>query len=170
MKPSSHAFLIAIFLFGCATGSTLTRKDVLVQYDQVAALSSGVKDAAGRDARLLAPQGFERAQELLDEAVEHAQSADKQRTEQAAKRGLEVLAQVNRSIALAQDELQEVLTTRQRAHNEGAASLLKEGFASADERLKEAALLLEANKLEGPTWTTLAAWRQPGNWCWRGPF
>ena len=139
---------VCLALVGCAGTSTLTRRDVLRQYDQVAALSAGVADASGRHGALLAPRGFERAQQLLEDAVGYAQAADKTMADQTARQGLDALAQVNRSLTIAQEEMQEVLTTRERAVKEGAEALRKKEFADVDQRLRAATELLEAGEMQ----------------------
>lgn len=138
----------AVAFVGCAAGNTLTRRDVLRQYDQIAKLSTSVSDAAGQDAALLAPESFEHAKRLLDQAVAQAQDADKAKADATAEQGLKAIETVTKQMAIARDEMHEVLTTRQRALQEGAEALLKQEFEEADLQLKSANTALASKRVD----------------------
>ena len=138
--------LLVLFISGCATGG-LTRQDVLRQYDSVTELSSGLADADGQEASLLAPNGTEKAHALLEEAVEHAVRAEKNEASAKARKGLAALDKVVADMVVVNEQFSEVIETRGRAKIEGADALFKGSFKDADEKLRKATRLIERGKL-----------------------
>ena len=146
MKSSFCARIVAgaalLLVASCATTS-LTRQDVLRQYDAVAALSDGLQAAQGRDGALLAPGLFKQTKEHLDRAFEHARRAKKNRAIAAANRGLKSLERLDQAIRKGARVMREVLDMRTRAVDEGAAVLFKDGLQEADEAFQSASRRLE---------------------------
>ncbi|MBN2718396.1 MAG: OmpA family protein [Deltaproteobacteria bacterium] len=134
-------------LMGCG-GAQISRGDILKHYDQVNQLSIEVADAEGKEGALLAPEGFARANEVLDEAVENAMDGDKAGADSKSAEGLGLMATVRQNMKKAREEFEETLNTRERAELEGAESLYSDEFANADEDLREAAALIEEGKVD----------------------
>lgn len=129
----------------CAT-TGLTRQDVLREYDSISKLESGLSTAQGQGAALLAPETYKKTKGLLNEAVEQAREGDTNEARVAAQRGLESLQRLEAAMDQSRRDLDEVLTTRQRARNEGAPGLFSDEFENADEVFKETARLIEEGK------------------------
>jgi outer membrane protein OmpA-like peptidoglycan-associated protein len=151
MKTSSHIYvplLIAALLAGCATGPKLTQEQVLAQYEQLAKLDKGLKDAAAQGVDNLAPEGYRAATEQLKEAVSEAK-ADRQGTaNSAASSGLKTLAKANADAELSRDLLRDVLEARDRAYRAGAASVFPDHTDDLDTDFRKVASLVEDGRLE----------------------
>lgn len=146
-KKLGGVALWSVLLTGCATMS-LTRQDVVRQYDAVAQLSDGLEDAKGRDGALLAPNMFTSTKEKLDQAINYARKADKDRANKAAQEGLENLRKLNETIARNRQEMGEVVDIRVRANMQGATVLFKEQSEDADEHFRVASRFLEQGQIE----------------------
>ena len=151
LKLSNHtAALLSVLgmgiVAGCATTSSLTRTDVLGQYPEVARLDTGLADARARNAQLLAPTQYHKVDATLESAVELGRRADKVGAQRAAATGLEQLQVLNNLANQSFGVMEEVLGTRARAEEHGAASLFAEDFTNADKALRSAATLLEEGK------------------------
>lgn len=146
MKQFILIFVVLV-VCGCG-GSQLSRGDILKHYDQVNQLSVEVADVEGKDASLLAPDGFSAAKELLDEAMEYAMDGQKEDANSAASEGLRVVGSVKSHMKTAREEFEETLATRERAKLEGAEGLYVDEFAAADSEFRDAATLIEENKVD----------------------
>ncbi|MCB2197964.1 OmpA family protein [bacterium] len=132
---------------GCSSMS-LTRQDVVRQYDAVAQLSDGLVDARGQDGALLAPITYSETKSDLDEAILYARKADKARANEVAQQGLKKLQKLNKMIVANRIEMDEVVNIRTRANLQGANLLFKEGSKEADNSFRAASRLLEKGETE----------------------
>lgn len=137
---------IAALTAGCASTGSLSRNDVILQYAPIAQLDTGVADARARHADLLVPDEFAKADNSLSTAIEAGQNAEKTEALQAANKGLEQLQTIDTKMAQNYTVLEEVLTTRARAAQHGAAGLFEKEFKDTDEDLRKVARLLERGK------------------------
>ncbi len=138
---------IAFLLTACATGGGLTRKDILNQYRPINQLSNRIAVARGEQAALLAPQSFKDAEKYLEEAIEHARDAEKEKANQKAQVGLDKMKRVDANLWQSRDVFSEVLETRERARNAGAPDLFEERFKDADETLQKQAKNVEQGNI-----------------------
>ena len=137
-----------LFLLTACGGAQMSRGEILKHYDQVNQLSVELADAEGKEAELLAPEGFAKASDILDDAVDAAMSGEKAEADAKAAEGLGVMATVRQNMKKAREEFEETLNTRERASLEGAESLYSEEFESADDDLREAAGYIEEGKID----------------------
>lgn len=142
MKKQIALILLPFVAAACAS-TGLTRQDILRHYDKVNQLNTEVADVEGQEAALLAPEGFSTAKSLLDDAVDSAISGNRVEADTAAQKGLAVVAKLRKDLAVAKEEFEEVLETRERAELEGALGLFRDDFDSADGEIKEATTLIE---------------------------
>lgn len=141
--------ILSLFIFVAACGSSgLTRQDILRYHSEVNQFNIEVANVEGKNAELLAPEGFEEVSGLLDDAVDAALSSDSAGAKAAANKGLKKLEAVRKHMEVTKEELSEVLDTRDRAEMEGATGLFREEFESADADFKEAAALIERGQVE----------------------
>ena len=56
-------------LAGCAATPKLTQEQIFTQYEQIANLDKGLKDAMAKSVINLAPEGFKEAKKSLAEAL-----------------------------------------------------------------------------------------------------
>jgi len=151
MKTSSilyFPFLIAVILAACATAPSLTQEQILGQYEAIARLDKGLKDAAAQGVDNLAPDGYRAAKQKLEEAVAEAR-ADRQGTaNSAANGGLQKLAKANQNAALSRELLREVLEARDRAYHAGCASVFPDSTDDLDTDLRKVASLVERGRQE----------------------
>ncbi len=139
--------ILVMTLSACASGGGLARKDVLQQYEPIARLSRSVSAAQAQDAELLAPSGFAALQTTLERAVEAAQKAQKESALGHADQGLGMLPRLDTDMAKAWDEMQSVMSTRQRADVAGAQGLFHARFEGADRALRETSAMLERGEV-----------------------
>lgn len=138
----------AAMLAACATGPTLTHEQILAQYEQIAKLDKGLKDAAAQDVDSLAPEGYRAAQAQLDDAIAEARADRPATANAAAAEGLENLATANRQAEVSRDLLREVIEARDKALQAGASTIFPERSADLDEEFRKVATLVEQNRLE----------------------
>lgn len=139
--------LVGTLLSGC-TSMSLTRQDVIRQYDTIAQLSDGLEDARGQDGALLAPTAFAKTSENLDQALLFARKADKQQANEVAQKGLDNLKKLNKAMTSNRMEMEEVLSIRTRANAQGANLLFKAESEFVDKSFRSASRLLEQGETE----------------------
>jgi OOP family OmpA-OmpF porin len=135
--------LVVCWATACATGGGISRKDVLVQYPAIDKLSNAVSLASNKNAAILVPTRFNEATAQLDKAIEHAQDAEKDAADQAARAGLKAIAQTNASLSDSREVFSEVMETRDRARSAGAADIFQKRFSAADDALRTQATKVE---------------------------
>ena len=151
MKTSSYIYfplLIAVILAGCATGPTLTQEQILGQYEQIAKLEKGLKDAAGQGVDNLAPDGYRAAKKKLEEALGEAKAGREGTANSAATGGLQTLAKANENAERSRELLRDVLEARDRAYHAGCASVFPDSTDDLDTDLRKLASLVERGRLE----------------------
>jgi outer membrane protein OmpA-like peptidoglycan-associated protein len=131
---------------GCASAGGLTRSDVLRQYALVAELDAGVADARARDSKILAPQHLETTVATLNDAVAAAQRAEKRQANAIAEKGLNELKGLNEAVVRSGKLMEEVMSTRARAVEQGSMGLFESDFKRADDALRQATRLIEKNQ------------------------
>ena len=141
-------FLIAVMLAACATGPSLTQEQILGEYEAIAKLDKGLKDAAAQGVDNLAPEGYRAAQQKLEEAVAEARADRSGTANSAANGGLQTLAKANENAALSRELLGEVLEARDRAYRAGCASVFPDGADDLDRDLRKLASLVERGRLK----------------------
>jgi outer membrane protein OmpA-like peptidoglycan-associated protein len=139
--------LVSVALLGCAT-TTLSRQDVIGQYETVAKLSSALEDARAREGALLAPTHFRQTERQLDEALSAARDAEKSRANAAARQGLRTVPALTKAMEENRQVMAEVVDIRGRAAAQGAAVLFKESFGKADAAFRSASAQIESGELD----------------------
>jgi outer membrane protein OmpA-like peptidoglycan-associated protein len=132
----------------CATTGAMSTQEVLAQYDELTRLSEGVSEARGRDAEVLAPIGFAKTVALLDQAIEHAKAGKKTAADDDARQGQIALNKVSQVIEKNRRVMEEVMRTRARAQEQGAAGLFAKQFNTVEAELKEVSQLLEKGEVD----------------------
>lgn len=148
-NPVRYPIILAvIFLAACAAGPKLTDEQILGQYEQVAKLDKGLKDAKAQNVDNLAPAGYQAAQQKLDEAINEAKADRPGTTGTAAKQGLQSLSKANKDADTSRDLLRDVLAARDKAYKAGAASAFPEHTDDMDDSLRKTTSLVERGRLE----------------------
>jgi OmpA-OmpF porin, OOP family len=142
------AGLLALLLGACASAPKPDREEIFNRYPHIENLRAGLADAAGRDADLLAPDGYRAAGARLEAAIDDAIAGRAATTATQAAEGERLLAKVNRDADTARVLLEEVLEARERARDAGAASLFGESLEDVDSDLRKTAGLVERGRLE----------------------
>jgi len=134
---------------GCASSQPkLTPEEILAQYTQVADLEASINSAKSKGAQLLAPEGYNKALDSLENAMNAAHNNNSDVANREALEGLEVMKKVDSDTANNRKILSEVLSARERAIDAGALTLQVEKFADLDEDLKAASTLVEDGNVE----------------------
>ena len=118
-----YSLILTVALAGCASGPKLTQEQILDQYEQIASLDKGLKDAAAQHVDVLAPDGYSKAQKQYEEALSEAMADRPGTANSAAAEGLEVLNQANQHAGMSRDLLREVLDARDKAYRAGAPTI-----------------------------------------------
>lgn len=142
------AVLLVPLVQACAAGPDLTREEVIERFDTVGILSAELSAASDAGLGMLAPRGFESAQQSLDLAITSAREGNETEAERLALAGLERLERARTESARTSDALREVLDRRQRAIAAGAPTLLEGRFTALEEELREAAQRAERGNLD----------------------
>jgi len=140
-------FFVVAILAGCATAPKLTQEQILAQYEQIAKLDKGLKDAAAQGVDNLAPDGYSTARTQLDKALAEAEADRAANADAAAAQGLQTLATANQHAEVSRDVLREVLAARGKALAAGATSIFPERSADLDEELRKVANLVERERI-----------------------
>jgi OOP family OmpA-OmpF porin len=148
IRHMTISMLLLSGLFGCATGGGLTRKDVLQQYENVGKLNTELTAAEGNGAELLAPEGFEEAKAKLEEAIQLAIDAKKDKADSVADEGLKTLDEVNKHMKETREVMAEVLETRDRSKAAGAPGLFSQEYEQLEKRLRKATNLIEQGRTD----------------------
>lgn len=135
-------------LQACAGTTGITREEVIERYDAVGSLAAQLNAASDAGLPVLAPRGFDSAQQSLDQAVASAQEGNEAEAERVALAGLERLARARENSARTSEALREALASRQRAIDAGAPTLLVDRFDALEDEFREAAQLAERGNLE----------------------
>jgi outer membrane protein OmpA-like peptidoglycan-associated protein len=144
-------FLISMSLFyaGCASTPTLSKSQVLEEYEEISIFQSRLNEDRVNDLIDLAPVGFAAAQSILSEAIAFGQ---KRNDHQVALKVIELNKVLDKAEANATHSkrlMREVLEARQLAISAGADSMLKERFKQLDAKLRKASTQVEQGDIEG---------------------
>lgn len=140
--------LLLTLLAGCASTPKLTQDEILAQYDQIAALDKGLKDAAAQGVDYLAPEGYSSAQAQLQDALSEAHAGRSATANSAAAAGLSALATANDHAATSREVLREVLEARKKADSAGAPGMFPEQTREMEEQLRKAGGMVERGRLD----------------------
>ena len=141
------SLLLTLLLAGCASAPKLSQEEILAQYDQIAALDKGLKDAAAQGVQDLAPEGYGSAQAQLEDAMSEALAGRSGTANSAAVAGIEALSGANQHAGTSRDLLREVLEARSKADSAGAPSSFPEETGKMEESLRKTANLVERGRL-----------------------
>jgi len=144
-RPTAVGLMLlgALMALGCATGSGLTREQVLGQVETIGALEARLDLAQEHDLQILAPSGVAAARESFDRAMASADDGAPNEAERYAKQGLAQLEQAEKDLQRSSDALREVLVRRQQAIAADAPTLLPERFQALDQQLIKASGMAE---------------------------
>jgi len=145
---SSMAVAAALLLSACASTPQLSRQDVLKQYDSIAQLDANLTNSRKMGAAYLAPEGYQDAQETLQQAISSAQDGDASSVNKYSKQGLRELKSVDKNTASSRRIFVELLANRERAIKAGAETLFPGEFGKLESDFHKATNLVENNKLE----------------------
>jgi outer membrane protein OmpA-like peptidoglycan-associated protein len=145
----ASALLLLLNAFGCATGTGLTRDDVLSQIDKLSRLEANLERTDEEGLDLLAPSGVASARQSLEQAISAARRGDSFEAERLAQAGIDRLEQAAADSSKTAEALRDIIASRQRAIVAGAPELLPDRFEALDEKLRAAARLAEQGNLDG---------------------
>ena len=134
---------------GCASSQPkLTLEQVLDQYPQVSSLDTEIQNATAKGSSYLAPESFETAFNSLEDAMNAAHNNKAEEANEAAAKGLDVVAKMKSDTSSSRQILSEVLQARERAMAAGVSTLQGEKLADLDKDLKKTSALIEDGKIE----------------------
>ena len=138
-----------IALGGCASSQPkLTQEQIFDQYPQVTQLDSAINSSKSKGAELFAPEGYSKASDSLESAIDAAQDNDYEKANKAAAEGLNIIDKLNSDIKKNREILSEVEEARQRAISAGVVSLQVDKLTEMDKKLKKASAMIEDGKIE----------------------
>lgn len=133
---------------GCASQPKMTQDQIMSEYPQLSRLDAELSQARGKNAELLAPETYARANDALVSAIDAAESGEGADANAAANQGLRVVNKLNRDADRSRRILSEVLHSRDRAYTAGADTMQKEKILSLDNDLKKTASLISKGQVE----------------------
>lgn len=140
---------MSLFYAGCASTPTLSKSQVLEEYEEISIFQSRLNEDRVNDLIDLAPVGFAAAQSILAEAIAFAQ---KRNDHQVALKVIElnrVLDKAEANATRSKRLMREVLEARQLAIAVGADTMMKERFEQLDAKLRKASTQVELGDIEG---------------------
>jgi outer membrane protein OmpA-like peptidoglycan-associated protein len=140
---------MSLFYAGCASTPTLSKSQVLEEYEEISIFQSRLNEDRVNDLIDLAPVGFAAAQSILAETIAFGQ---KRNDHQVALKVIElnkVLDKAEANATRAKRLMREVLEARQLAIAAGADTMMKERFDQLDEKLRKASAQVEQGDIEG---------------------
>ncbi len=140
--------LLSLIYSGCATTPTLSKSQVLEEYEEISLFQSRLNEDRVNDLFDLAPVGFAAAQSKLDEAIAFGQKRDDMQLAQRVVELNKILDKAEADATLSKRLMREVLEARQLAVAAGADTMLKRRFDQLDEKLRKASTLVERGDIE----------------------
>ncbi|PUB88165.1 MAG: hypothetical protein B6D72_05115 [gamma proteobacterium symbiont of Ctena orbiculata] len=140
--------LMSLFYSGCATTPTLSKSQVLEEYDQIAIFQSRLNEDRVNDLFDLAPVGFAAAEAKLAEAIAFGQNRNDGQVALAIIELNKILDKAEADATLSKRLMREVLEARQLAIAAAADTMLKERFSLLDEKLRKASNQVEQGDIE----------------------
>jgi outer membrane protein OmpA-like peptidoglycan-associated protein len=140
---------MSLFYAGCASTPTLSKSQVLEEYEEISIFQSRLNEDRVNDLIDLAPVGFAAAQSILSEAIAFGQ---KRNDHQVALKVIElnrVLDKAEANATRSKRLMREVLEARQLAIAVGADTMMKERFEQLDAKLRKASTQVELGDIEG---------------------
>lgn len=141
-------FPLLVFLYSCATTPQLTQQEINQQYPALAELGMKIETARSNQVDIMAPQGYQKAVSLYEQANAAASKKQSQAAMSATEEGLATLQVAQENADLSGDIFDEVIIARQKAKRAGAAQIFDEQLSSLDSQLMTAASMVEQGKLE----------------------
>ncbi len=140
--------LLSLIYSGCATTPTLSKSQVLEEYEEISLFQSRLNEDRVNDLFDLAPVGFAAAQSKLDEAIAFGQKRDDMQLAQRVVELNKILDKAEADATLSKRLMREVLEARRLAIAAGADTMLKRRFDQLDEKLRKASTLVERGDIE----------------------
>ncbi|MDJ0882252.1 MAG: OmpA family protein, partial [Gammaproteobacteria bacterium] len=148
IKNSMMMVMLSLLVMGCATKTVeLSDAEVMQNYPDIKELKRLLATAKKSDANNLAPQGYQKANQLFTQAFDLA-TTQKDGSEAIAQQGLSVIRQALTDTKSSKSILQTVLDARQKAIIATAHVLYPQDFEKVEKRLRLAANAIELNKIE----------------------
>ncbi|MCU7851882.1 MAG: OmpA family protein [Candidatus Thiodiazotropha sp. (ex Monitilora ramsayi)] len=141
--------LLTTLVTGCTTAPMLSERQVITEYDEVAALNSRLKDDKSNGLYDLAPSGFAAAEAKLTEAISLGRTKRDDRVIALVKEANQIVDKAESDAATTKNLMREVLDAREMAIAAGADTLYQEQFGVLDNKLRKAAQKVEDGDQEG---------------------
>ncbi len=139
---------LAALLSACASTTQLTQQQIQQQYPPITQLEQAVQAAQVNNVSVLAPQGYKSAERQLADAYKAAQKGQTAAANNAAKQGLDSMAQAQRDATNSADILSEVMDARGKALRAGAQDLYPKNLSELEEDLRDTAAMVEKGEIE----------------------
>jgi outer membrane protein OmpA-like peptidoglycan-associated protein/PBP1b-binding outer membrane lipoprotein LpoB len=140
--------LLSLIYSGCATTPTLSRSQVLEEYEEISLFQSRLNEDEVNNLFDLAPMGFAAAQSKLNEAIAFGQTRNDKMVALSVIELNKILDKAEANATSTKRLMREVLESRQLAIAAGADTMLKERFDLLDEKLRKASTLVEQGNIE----------------------
>ena len=139
---------LALIMSACTTAPTLSEQQVIIEYDQLAALKNRLREARSEGLYDLAPSGFTALESKLKEAISLGRSKRDGRVSALVEEAEGILFKAEADVVTTKSLMREVLEARQMAIAAGADSMMPDRFKTLDNKLRKAAQSVEEGNLE----------------------
>jgi OOP family OmpA-OmpF porin len=138
--------LVVCLIAACSGLRKPTQIEIFEQYDAINQLDKEITKAKAGLVDTYAPQGFNKAQSLLNDSILRAQKYETTDALNIATSGLEVLKKAQQDAENIKKMMWEVGEYRDKAMSANAQDLFKEDFGEAEELFRKTTALLENGK------------------------
>lgn len=138
--------LVVCLIAACSGLRKPTQIEIFEQYDAINQLDKEITKAKAELVETYAPQGFNKAQSLLNDSILRAQKYETTDAQNLAASGLEVLKKAHQDAENIKKMMWEVREYRDKAMSANAQALFKEDFDEAENLYRKTTALLESGK------------------------
>lgn len=139
--------VMMLMIAACTSVRKPTQVEVLDQFESIKQLDQEVSNAKSVSVDTYAPQGFSRAEAMLNESILLAQENETSRAVATASNGLKTLEKAREDAENIKKVMWEVIAYRDRAINANAPDLFKEEFGEAEEMFRRTTALIENGEI-----------------------
>jgi outer membrane protein OmpA-like peptidoglycan-associated protein len=148
LKRCACLIIVGLLFIGCTTVPTLSQTDVFETYGELSSFRKRLAEDEANGMLSLAPEGFGKAENKLNQAISLGRSKKDQDVAKAIREGREILDKAEADAMTTNSVMREVLEARRLAIAVGADSMMPEQFKVLENKFRLAAEQVEQGDLE----------------------
>ncbi|MEJ2622234.1 MAG: OmpA family protein [Candidatus Thiodiazotropha sp.] len=148
LKRCASLIVLGVVFVGCTTTPTLSQTDVFETYGELSSFRKRLAEDEATGMFSLAPEGFSKAEDKLNQAISLGRSKKDQAVAKAISDGYVILKKAEADATTTKSVMREVLEARRLAIAAGADSMMPEQFEVLENKFRLAAEQVELGDLE----------------------